>query len=148
MRATEALNTYQGGASSGDTTINLKNALGFGPFLGVKTSIDDDWHLNLSVGKLRYKTEATLTTRNTTITSASGVVLDYGPNVTVANTDGAGAISGTIYPNDGTGVITALMCDLAAAKYKNNNCNLGTFVRKQSTVLDNTLFMFSVGRRF
>lgn len=149
VRATEALNAYQGGASSGDTTISIKNVFGFGPFLGVKTALNDEWHMNFSVGKLRYKTEATLVTRNTTITSNSAVVRDYGPNVVNVNLNGAEALSNklvTQYQSDG--VVTALMCDLAAAKYHNDNCSLGTFERKQSTVLDNTMFMFSVGRSF
>lgn len=147
-RATEALNAYQGGGSSGDTTISIKNALGFGPFLGVRTAISNDWHLNFSVGKLRYKTEATIVTRNTHITSDSAVIKDYGPYVAVVNSDGAKALGDTFLNNPSVGMVTALMCDLAATKYRNDNCNLGTFERKQSTVLDNTMFMFSVGRSF
>lgn len=142
VRATDALNTYEGG----DTSISLKNSLGFGPFLGIRSAIDDTWHVSFSVGKLRYKTEATLTTRNTVITAQSGVIADYGPNVYIVNTDGANAIARTYHPT--TDVVTALMCDLAATKYRNDNCNLGTYERKQSTVLDNTMFMFSVGRSF
>lgn len=149
-RATQALNEYQGGGSVGDTTVSIKNSLGFGPFLGVRTDLNDAWHMNFSVGKLRYKTEATLVTRNTTITSNSGVIRDYGPNVVDVNVNAAdgtlGAYLKPAYSN--IGVVTALMCDLAATKYRNDNCNLGTFERKQSTVLDNTMFMFSVGRTF
>lgn len=147
VRATEALNTYQGGGNSGDTTITIKNALGFGPFLGVRAALDDSWHLNFSVGKLRYKTEATLVTRNTTITANSAVISDYGPYVKNVNINGAQLLNGQLQ-NSSDDVVTALMCDLAAAKYHNNNCSLGTFERKQSTVLDNTMFMFSVGRAF
>lgn len=144
VRATDELNQYQGGRSSGDTTINLKSSLGFGPFIGVRGSLNEDWHVSLTVGKLRYKTEATLTTRNTTITSNTGVLLDYAPNVANAN----GTADSIHTTSDGYTAINALMCDLAAAKLKNNDCNFGTYVRKQSTVLDNTMFMFSVGRSF
>jgi hypothetical protein len=57
--------------------------------------------------------------------------------------------SGPFGPKDRSmGAVTALMCDLAASKFHNNNCDLGTYVRKQSTTLDNTMFMFSVGRSF
>lgn len=149
-RATQALNDYQGGVGAGDTTISIKNALGFGPFLGLKTDLNDVWHLNFSVGKLKYKTEATLITRNTTITSKSGVIRDYGPNVVNTNVNGAeSALRSYLRPAySDVGVVTALMCDLAATKYRNDNCNLGTFERKQNTVLDNTMFMFSVGRTF
>jgi outer membrane protein len=146
-RATDALNAYQGGANSGDTTVSIKNAFGFGPFLGFRTAITNDWHVNLGIGKLRYKTEATLVTRNTKITSNSAVLRDYGPFVATANTDGADVLKGQL-KDPSVGVVSALMCDLAAAKYHNNNCNLGTYERKQSTVLDNTMFMFSVGRSF
>jgi outer membrane protein W len=162
VRATETLNTYQGGP----TSISVKNALGFGPFFGVKTQMNDDWHFSLNVGKLRYKTEATLVTRDTRITAESQVVQDFGGSVTNASTT---ALDGTIgrFPIEvgpavpggvpqvaglpvGASVepLTALMCDLARAKHGNNECNQGTFVRKQKTKLDNTLFMLSVGRRF
>lgn len=162
VRATEVLNAYQGGP----TSISVKNALGFGPFFGVKAQMNDDWHFSLNVGKLRYKTEATLVTRDTRITDESQVVQDFGGSATNASTT---ALEGTIgrFPIEvgpavpggvpqvaglavGSSVepLTALMCDLARAKYGNNECNHGTFVRKQKTKLDNTLFMFSVGRRF
>ena len=163
-RATEALNTYQGGGNPGDTTVSVKNALGFGPFFGVKAQFNEDWHFSVNIGKLRYKTEATLVTRNTTITADSEVLSDYGPQSTIANTVSVNLTAGrpsTVAPADGStpqlanstvgepiAALTGLMCDLARAKYGNNECNHGTFVRKQKTTLDNTLFMFSVGRRF
>lgn len=140
VRATDYLNTYQGGVSAGDTTISIKNVMGFGPFVGLKADLDSDWHMSVNVGKLRYKTEATIVTRNTTITKDSLVLQDFGINAQNAISAG----NGTITPN-GT---TSLMCDLAAAKYGNSTCNQGTYVRKQSTVLDNTLFMIGVGRSF
>ena len=146
VRATDALNSFVGGASAGDTTVKLKNALGIGPFLGLKTAVNDDWYVNLSVGKLRYKTEATITTNNTTLNGHSAVLKDFGPNVTDATVNAADALP-TLNQTPGS-TVTALLCDLAATKYKNDNCNMGTFVRKQSTVLDSTLFMFSVGRSF
>lgn len=163
-RATGTLNNYVGGVSGNDTTVSIKNALGFGPFAGFKFQIDEDWHVNLNVGKLRYKTDATLVTRNTVITKDSAVLRDYGPNIVDAiqtgdaailvgsnggpprapANDPAGFAEGSIVPG-----VTALMCDLATAK--NNNvptCNHGSFTRKQKTRLDNTLFMLSVGRSF
>lgn len=146
-RATDVLNAYQGGSGAGDTTVNLKNAFGVGPFAGLKVQITDSWHVGLNVGKLKYKTDATLTTRNTTITSNTGVLKDYGPNVV----DAIG-VGDTITVKDSggnvVGATTALMCDLAAAKGISNTCNYGTYVRKQHTTLDNTMFMFSVGRSF
>ncbi|MGC4059592.1 MAG: OmpW family outer membrane protein [Aquabacterium sp.] len=150
VKATDALNTYEGGRVPGDTTISLKNALGIGPFLGVRKEIDEDWSFNLSVGKLRYKTEATLVTQHTTIASESRVLKDLGPNIVdaVNVTNDTDPATRTYRTTDGLSPTTALMCDLAAARNKNSNCDLGAYVRKAPTVLDNTLFMFSVGRRF
>lgn len=148
-RVTEELNAYQGGGSVGDTTIKLKNAFGVGPFLGAKAQLSDSWHVGFSIGKLRYKTEATLTTRNTTITDATGVIRDYGAGVTGAIDAGRDiraytALTGPEYVSG----VTALMCDLAAAKGISNSCNYGTYVRKQSTVMDATMFLLSVGHSF
>lgn len=165
-KSTRALDDYQGGK----TAVSVKNALGFGPFFGVKAQLDDDWHFSLNIGKLSYRTEATLTTYDTKITAESLVIRDYGPQTAFINTT---TINSTLVPSPtsntklwaapasggvpqvagfavGTQVapLTALMCDLARAKYGNNECNQGTFVRKQKTKLDNTMFMFSVGRRF
>lgn len=144
-RATETLNRYQGGANAGDTSVSIKNVFGVGPFLGVKAQLDDDWHLSFSIGKLRYKTEATLVTRNTTITNDSEILRDYPPEVYNAILGAQDTVTSTTDPRFGT---TLLMCDLALAKNGNTSCNQGTFVRKQSTKLDNTLFTFGVGRRF
>ena len=140
VRATDFMNSFAGGASAGDTTVTIKNAMGFGPFIGFKADLDDSWHMNFSVGKLRYKTEATLVTNNTTLDRNSLVLKDLSPRVQVANDAGDGLIS----PNG----ITTLLCDLASARAGVNTCNLGTYVRKQSTVLDNTLFTVGVGRSF
>lgn len=147
-KATSTLNTYQGGRSPGDTSVSLKNAMGYGPFAGVKMQLDDDWHINLNIGKIRFKTEATLITRNTTITGDSEVLKAYGPAV-----QGAMQVGEELEVKDrATGAdvstTTAVMCLLAKYRDGREGCNLGTFVRKQSTVLDNTMFMLSVGRRF
>jgi outer membrane protein W len=137
-KATEFLNSYQGGSSAGDTSISVKNTLGWGGMIGVKGDLTPDWHLAFSVGKMRYKTETSIVTRNTRITSESLVLQDYGPNAAIAVTTGASAAGGT----------TAIMCDLALAKYGNSTCNQGTFERKASNVLDTTLYVLSVGRSF
>lgn len=158
VRATNALNDYVGGSSPGDTTVNLKNSFGWGPYLGVKSQLNDDWQISLNVGKIRYKTNATLVTRNTVITSNSEVLSDYGPRVTnaIATGDlvlhptagGPGGVPDGYTSGQSVGSTTAIMCDLAKAKYGNTSCNQGTYVRKQSTTLDSTLIMFSVGRTF
>lgn len=148
-RATDVLNTYQGGSSSGDTTVKVKNVFGFGPFLGLKANLSDDWQISVNIGKLRYKTEATLTTRNTVIRDGAAVLSDYGANAQLASS-GASSTLDTLNDPNGlqTNGITNLMCDLAAAKYGSTTCNHGTFVRRQSTIMDNTMFVIGVGRSF
>lgn len=154
VRATEELNTYQGGGNLGDTTVKLKNSFGVGPFLGMKAQLSDVWHVGFSVGKLRYKTEATLTTRNTTITDSTGVLRDYGPNAVSAIDLGRGGslraytTTSTDQSSPSVSGVTALMCDLAAAKGISSTCNFGTYVRKQNAVMDATMFMLSVGHSF
>jgi len=162
-RATQALNEYQGGAGSGDTTASIKNSYGFGPVVGLKFEPkSSDWHFSLNVGKLRYRAQATLTTNNTVITDGTPVLKDYGPDAqkaivsggrTYANSGGGIMVATTGSPagyqaNQVVGITTALMCDLAKLKYGNNECNHGTFVRRADTILDNTLFMFSAGHSF
>ena len=131
--ATQFLNAYQGGASPGDTSVSVKNKFGFGPAAGFKYSFGEDWHVSMNVAQVNLKTEATLTTRHTTITSASPVTRDYDPLI-------VGAID--------VGDTTAIMKSLAKMRDGRANGDLGTYVRKQSTTLNNTLFMLSIGRSF
>jgi outer membrane protein len=164
-RATETLNRYQGGSQEGDTSVGIGNAWGAGPFMGLNYSTDaQGWQWGFTIGRLRFKPETTLVTRNTRFDADSLALKDFGAKLssTLVAADG---IYGVNKPNfaittkasdSPTGytagqavrVTTALMCDLARAKYGNNDCNQGTFVRKASTTLDATLFMLSVGRRF
>jgi outer membrane protein len=161
-KATDSLNAYQGGASAGDTTVSIKNAFAVGPFAGFKYEPKEGpWSFGLNIGKIRFKTTATLVTQNTVITGGTGVLKDYGPFFDYAVTQGAKPYNnvGGITVTDGSGLVgfeaeervdisTALMCDLAKLKYGRNDCNHGTFVRKAKTTLDNTMFVFSMGRSF
>lgn len=138
--ATGSLNNYVGGSSQKDTTVNLKNAFGWGWMLGARADFGGDWHVALNIGKIRYKTEATITTSNTIITNDTPALNDYGLYAKDAIAVGNSGIAG------GT---TQIMCNVA--KLKNGpdaGCNLGTFSRKSDNVLDNTLFVLSVGRSF
>lgn len=139
VKATSTLNKYVGGSNPNDTTIGVKNAFGIGWMLGARAEVNDDWHLAFNIGKIRYKTEATIVTHNTVIGADSAVLTDYGPNAVNAILAGDSLVVG------GT---TQIMCDLARAKYGNTSCNHGSFTRKASNVLDNTLFVLSVGRSF
>lgn len=157
-KATQTLNAYQGGQALSDTSVSIKNAFGAGPFIGFQAKFGDGWQARLNVGQVRLKTEATLITKNTMITSASAITKDYGPNVDAAIEVGNGFDNQTVagqplYPDRFT---TRLMSDYANYKATgavpgpgvSGTSSLGTFVRKQKTTLDNTIMMFSVGRQF
>lgn len=144
-KATSTLNDFQGGANPGDTTVSIKNTFGFGPSVGVQYAINDDWHVSLNIAKVRLKTDATLTTRNTTITSESAVLADYPQDVLDA------IASAQSLPVGFQPFITRTMQALVAGRNRElgtNDTSLGTFVRKQETKLDNTMFMLSIGRTF
>ncbi|RZI83135.1 MAG: hypothetical protein EOP38_13755 [Rubrivivax sp.] len=160
-KASEALNNYVGGSNPGDTTVSIKNKFGVGPVLGLKYQFNDTWHLSLNVGNMKVKTQATLTTRNTFITSETGAIQDYGRAV---GQDGVGSISDAIstgeenFGPNGTqtagartvvgfngGLVATVSKGIAAAR---GQSNLGTYVRKTDTTLSTTLFMLSVGRSF
>lgn len=136
-KATDNLNNYVGGMNAKDTTINLKNVMGFGLMLGAEAKVGDGWNVGLSVGKIRYRTTATITTRNTRIDNDTPATKDYGNKTLEAIGVGEDEI--------GTGRI---MCAVAKAKNGSTDCNLGTYTRESNNILDNTLFVLSAGRSF
>lgn len=142
-KATETLNSYQGGAKPGDTTVSLKNAFGAGPMVGLRYTVNDKWFVKLDFAHVRLKTEATLVTRNTTITSNSVVLRDYAPDVVNAIDIGA-----TFDSRTATGAFTTELMSLIAAGKEADGVNARTYVRKQETTLDNTMFMLSLGYNF
>ena len=165
-KASEALNTYVGGSTPGGTTVSLKNAFGAGPMLGFKYEFNDTWHVGMSVGSVRLKTVATITTRNTLFTSKSGAIQDFG---FAADTDpssystasvsdsiklGEDLFSGAIPGATATlveavtrsGGLTSLVSKAVA--YSRGQSDLGTYVRKNETQLDSTILMMSVGYKF
>lgn len=151
-KATEQLNKYVGGTSPGDTTVSIKNAFGVGPVVGLKYQFAEKWHASLNIGHVKLKTQATLTTRNTMITSSTGAIQDYGPlsddivtgEQTFAPGGTAAAGARAIVTHNG-GLVNLVSKGIAAAKGQEN---LGTYIRKTDTTLTNTLFMLSVGRDF
>lgn len=150
-KATSYFDQYQGGK----TSVSLKNAFGVGPFVGLSAGnlAGSPWNVGLTVGQVKLKTEATLVTRGTMITSQSGATKDYGPNVNTAITTSESLYAVPFpsrYPN---GFTTELIKDLAAYKASpagggRGDGTLGTFVRKQRTTLDTTIISLSVGRAF
>lgn len=146
-KATSTLNQYVGGVTPGDTSVSLKNAFGMGPSLGFKYQFTDDWHVSMNVGSVKLKTQATLTTRQTVITTTSAVLQEY-PQEVVDAINTAKALDRPYYTNSGrTGPVSVFMNALAVSR-GNSDGNLGTYVRKQDTTLTSTLLMLSVGRSF
>jgi len=138
-KATDYLNAYQGGGSPGDTSIKINNVFGWGGLIGVKSNLTDDWSLNFSVGKLRFKTETTIVTRNTTITKDSEVLLAVAALDEVPFNK---LMCRVAYYKKNGAVASSSECDGTTSG------NQGTYVRKASNVLDSTLFVLSVGRSF
>lgn len=145
-KATQTLNEYMGGGSPGDTSVSIKNAFGIGPALGFKYQFSDDWHVSLNVGSVKLKTQASLVTRNTTITTNSPVINDYPQRIIDAIETTKSTFDSSAYYADRGGSVTVFMKGLATSR--GGNDGLGTFVRKQETTLTNTLMMLSVGRTF
>lgn len=143
-KATDYLNTYQGGANPGDTTVSMKNAFGVGPVFGAKYQLNDTWHLSLNVGMVKLKTEATIATKSA-FTDATPALQDFGNEIsdTIATGASSVAANSAAQLNGGlSGLVTR-----AIAGYKGEDYPK-TFVRKSKLELTNTLFMFSVGRQF
>lgn len=147
-KTTSAYNDYVGGRS----TVSLKNAFGIGPFAGLKTQLSDNWHVNLSVGQIKLKTEATLVTYNTKFVTGSQVIKDFNADLTTAV-----AFAETPTPRfvRGRGTVlvapvdpqatTKLMQVVALSK---NQTDLGTYERKQKQEITSTIVTLSVGRSF
>lgn len=156
-KATNLLNDYVGGSNPGDTTVSIKNAFGIGPTAGLKYQHASGWHASLNVGYTRLKTTATLITRNTYITSRTGVVSDLGPlsapilaSINAYEVNATAGIKNSFAINGG--VVGAVSRMLAASR-GTGTCGdggscLGTYERRQDLTLDNTLFLLSVGRSF
>jgi len=146
-KATSAYNQYVGGNS----TVSLKNAFGIGPFAGLKTQVSDDWHINLTVGQIKLKTEASLVTYNTKIVTGTGAINDYNADLTGA-VKFAEEIRTTTFrgvtstgPRIDSQATTKLMELVALSK---NQTDLGTFERKQKQEITATVVTLSVGRTF
>lgn len=136
-KATPDLERYVGGP----TTITTKNTFGFGPFLGLKTAINDDWHINISVGRIGLRAESRLVTSNTQIRSGDQVISDLAPRLVSAITEGDGIAIG-----DGSVPASTLVNELVA--FNKGQTSLGTFVREQKMKLTNTIINVSVGVDF
>lgn len=157
-KAEQALNGYVGGGNPGDTTVSIKNAFGAGPMLGFRYALNDSWRINFSLGSVKLKTTATLTTRNSRFTKDTPAVQDFGNDEagllnnitgTILVGEGVAAIKGTSASRQklfaDLGGVTGIVTRVSQVVSGNNT---GTYVRKTDTVLNNTIYMLSVGRDF
>lgn len=130
--ATDVLEEYSGGK----TEVKIKNAFGAGPFVGLQYQLTDNIHISGSLGYIKLKTEAKLTTSNTRFTAASPVLTDYSGAVGTTN---QGMINTSQRP-----LVDDMLATIAAAR----GGSLGTYTRLMKTELDPWVFNVSVGYSF
>lgn len=141
-RTTSFFETYLGGR----TTVSTKNVFGVGPFVGLQSSLNSDWHVNLSVGQIGLNTTSRLVTTGTQITSESAVLKDFPTEISrLIAVAGEGLWSNT--RPDQEGKFTTAVMDLVK-RSSGNRPDLGTYVREQKMKITNTIVTFSVGRSF
>lgn len=140
-RTTAFFDEYQGGK----TTLTTKNTFGFGPFIGLQSPINDDWHVNLSVGQVALRTTSTLVTSGTQIGQNSAVLNDLAPRLRQAIADGSTQWE-TTWPGTRVNEFTDITMELV--KRVKGQQDLGTFVREQKMKITNTIVSLSVGRSF
>jgi outer membrane protein len=128
-KATPALEAYTGGP----TDISLSSSTGFGGFAGALWKIDSRWHVNVLLGYVDVKTTATITTRDTQLTSSSPVLQDLPAPVP------------ELARNPVTGpVVNGVLNDIA----RQRGGDLGTYERKLDLKLNPYVFGVSVGYAF
>lgn len=139
-KSTEFFNDYLGGKS----TVSTRNTFGAGPFMGLQSAINDEWHVNVSIGQIGLRTTSRIVTSNTLIRSGAAVINDLQPRIIEAINIAEGDLAADI----GTGAngVTTLLTELVARN--KGQANLGTFVREQKIKITNTLVNISVGRSF
>lgn len=138
-KTTEYFDFYQGGKS----TVSTKNTFGAGPFVGLTSNINDDWHVNLSVGRIGLRARSTIVTTNTLIGTGAPVLQDINPRLSTAIIDGEQLVIEAGKLPEG---VTTLVSEIAALK--RGQANLGSYVREQKMKITNTIITLSVGRTF
>lgn len=163
-QATQAQEDYAGGP----TTIKIKNAFGAGPFGGLQYDLGNRWSLNATVGYIKLKTQATVTTQvdpnrmaitPATYQAAADLATASGQapgdsstfqSIGLGDTKVSTAAGQTTY-GAGSTVAQAMLVQLAKARaaiYGGNSSSLGTYVRKVDAALDPYVFTLSVGYSF
>lgn len=141
-KTTSFFETYLGGR----TTVSTKNAFGVGPFVGLQSALNSDWHVNMSVGQIGLQATSRLVTTGTQITSESAVLNDFPSAISsliVVTGEGNWNGSRPDRPNQFTTAVMNLV-----KRADGNKANLGTYVREQKMKITNTIVTFSVGRSF
>lgn len=140
-KSTSFFDEYQGGK----TTVTTRNTFGVGPFVGLQTHLDDEWHVNVSVGRIGLRTTSRLVTSNTNITSDSAVLKDISATNDESLRDFTNLLTQGEVAWDKGGFTTRIMELAARVKGLPNQ---GTFVREQKMKITNTIVTVSVGRSF
>lgn len=128
-KATPALEAYTGGR----TRIKMKPSWGLGLFAGGQYRISDRLHVKLTVGYVRVRTTATMTTTDTMLSGSSPVLNDYPYPVNQIPTDP---------------VAREAMDNLIDQVATDRGGSLGTFKREIRSKLDPYVVLLSVGYSF
>ncbi|WKB51767.1 OmpW/AlkL family protein [Eleftheria terrae] len=128
-KATPALESYTGGP----TKIKMKPSWGLGLFAGAQYALTERLHLKMTLGYVRVRTTATMTTRNTMLSGSSPVLQDYPYPVNQIPSDE---------------VAREAMDNLVEQVAAGRGGNLGTFQRKIRSELDPYVVLLSVGYSF
>ncbi len=82
-KSTSYFDKYNGGK----TSVSIGNKFALGPMLGLESGDLSGWRVGLSVGRIKFSTEATLVTRGTMFRTGDLALQDYKRNVNDANGD-------------------------------------------------------------
>lgn len=151
-RATSSLETYVGGPSK----ISIKPAFGVGPVVGASYQINERWSIHGMVGKMKMRTQATISTKTDPEVVARSLAVVQSARDAGANTLNALDVilgPGTTLQQDianlnqpGNPMVTVLR-ELAVAR-TGDASNLGTYKRKITVDVDPLIFNLSVGYDF
>lgn len=138
----DSLSRYSGGR----TKASIKNAFGPGAFIGGDWRLNESWSINLTVGYLKLRTEATVMTQtDPSIVANSPALLQAARDVGVNTLTAVQIINGSTFNTQD--LIPGIAQELASARTGRSD-NLGGYQRKISTRLDPWLVTLSVGVDF
>ena len=140
-KSTALLDDYAGGR----TSIGIKNALAYGPFVGLQYQTDVGWHFSAQLGYMKLKTSATLVTTQTHLTGESAVLRGYPVGSNIA--DAVDSVLGTPDQPDLSNIdrVTKL---LQSVESSNADQSLGSYKRSLKAQLDPYILSLNIGFRF